>query len=77
MPGIRIALDALSDRAAALPRISIEPPEDFLGHNTGGAMRSGVVYGNASMIDGMIVRMRRPPDPPLRWWAPETPLPTC
>ena len=63
MPGIRIALDALSDRAAALPRISIEPPEDLLGHNTVGAMRSGVVYGNASMIDGMIARMEEAAGP--------------
>ena len=57
MPGVRVALEALSERAAALPHISIEAPGSIFGHNTMDAMRSGVVYGNASMIDGMIGRM--------------------
>lgn len=57
MPGVRVALEALSDRAAELPHISIEPPDSVLGHNTVGAMCSGVVYGYAGMIDGMIDRM--------------------
>ena len=57
MPGVRVALEALSERAAALPHISIEAPGSIFGHNTVDAMRSGVVYGNASMIDGMIGRM--------------------
>ena len=56
-PGVLVALDALSERAAALPHISVEPPSSFFGHNTLDAMRSGVVYGNASMIDGMIERV--------------------
>ena len=55
-PGVLVALDALSERAAALPHISVEPPASIFGHNTVDAMRSGVVYGNASMIDGMIER---------------------
>lgn len=57
MPGVRVALEALSERAAALPHISIEPPPSIFGHNTVDAMRAGVVYGNASMIDGMIDRL--------------------
>lgn len=57
MPGVQVALEALSEQAAALPHISIEPPAHILGHNTVDAMRSGVVYGNASMIDGMIQRL--------------------
>ena len=57
MPGVRVALEALSERAAALPHISIEPPAHIFGHNTVDAMRSGVVYGNASMVDGMIGRL--------------------
>lgn len=56
-PGVLVALDALSERAAALPHISVEPPAFIFGHNTVDAMRSGVVYGNASMIDGMIARI--------------------
>ncbi len=57
LPGVRVALEALSERAAALPHISIEPPPSIFGRNTVDAMRSGVVYGNASMIDGMIARL--------------------
>lgn len=57
MPGVRVALDALSDRAAELPHISIQAPPSILGHNTVDAMRAGVVYGNASMVDGMIERL--------------------
>ena len=57
MPGIRVSLEALSERAAELPHISIAQPPSIFGHNTVDAMRSGVVYGNASMIDGMIQRL--------------------
>ena len=57
MPGVQVALDALSERAAGLPQISIQPPPSILGHNTVDAMRSGVIYGNASMVDGMIDRL--------------------
>ncbi len=57
MPGVRVALEALSDRAAELPHISIEAPGDILGRNTVDAMRAGIIYGNASMIDGMIARL--------------------
>lgn len=57
MPGVRVALEALSERAAELPHISIEPPPSIFGRNTVDAMRAGVVYGNASMLDGMIGRL--------------------
>ena len=57
MPGVRLALEALSERAAALPHISITPPPSIFGHNTVDAMRAGVLYGNASMVDGMIGRL--------------------
>lgn len=57
MPGVRVALEALSERAAELPHISIEPPTSIFGHNTVDAMRAGVLYGNAGMIDGMIERL--------------------
>ena len=56
MPGVRVSLDALSNRAAQLPHISLEPPAPVLGTNTIDCMKSGVLLGNASMIDGMIER---------------------
>lgn len=63
IPGMRIAVEALSRRAAELPHISIEPPTSVLGRNTIEAMRSGVLYGNAGMIDSMIRRMEESAGP--------------
>lgn len=58
IPGIRSSLNALSAQAAELPRISLEKPRAFLGKNTIDSMMSGVVYGNASMIDGLLDRIK-------------------
>ena len=55
-PGVRLGLEALSERAAELPHISVECPPTPLGRNTIDAMRSGVLYGNAGMVDSMIAR---------------------
>ena len=59
MPGLALALDALSERAAELPSISLESPSapSLLGRTTEEAMRSGVLYGHASMLDGMVDRI--------------------
>lgn len=59
MPGLTLALEALSERAAALPPISLESaaPVGLMGHTTEEAMRSGVLYGHASMIGGMVDRI--------------------
>ena len=61
MPGLALALDALSERAADLPPISIETasPVGLMGHTTEEAMRSGVLYGHASMVDGITGRIAR------------------
>ena len=56
IPGVNIALKALANSAAQLPQISLEAPKTVLGKNTVDCMRAGVVFGNASMIDGMIER---------------------
>ncbi len=56
-PGIRISLDALSDRTAQLPHISIDAPDKVIGTNTIDSMKSGLVFGNAAMVDGMIDRI--------------------
>lgn len=57
MPGVKISLNALSAMAAQLPYISLEDPKKTFGKNTIDCMRSGVILGNASMIDGMIERI--------------------
>jgi type III pantothenate kinase len=56
-PGVRVALDALTSRAAQLPGISLDQPRQVIGKNTVDCMRSGTMYGNAAMIDGLIDRI--------------------
>lgn len=57
-PGIDLAKDALYEQAAKLPRIKISAPKQIIGRNTVSAMRSGLVYGYVSMVEGMVSRMR-------------------
>lgn len=55
LPGVKISLGALSDKTAMLQDISYDSaPQSVIGKNTIDAMKSGIIYGNASMIDGMI-----------------------
>ena len=53
----RQSLDSMSSSTAQLPRISLDTPRKVIGKNTIDCMRSGVIYGNASMIDGMLTRI--------------------
>ena len=69
IPGVKIALKALADNAAQLPQISLEAPRSVVGKNTIDCMRSGVVFGNASMIDGMIERFNEELGEELRVYA--------
>lgn len=57
VPGVMVALRSLSSNAALLQQISLEAPKKTIGTNTADCMRSGVVFGNAAMIDGLIDRM--------------------
>lgn len=57
IPGVRTSLDALINKAAQLPGISLEQPKQVIGKNTVDCIRSGMMYGTAAMIDGMIDRM--------------------
>lgn len=56
IPGVNIALKALASGTAQLPQISLEAPKSVIGKNTADCMRSGAVFGNAAMLDGMIDR---------------------
>jgi type III pantothenate kinase len=58
-PGLEISLEALSDRAAALPKIDLTEPRTLIGKTTVDAIRSGVLYGYAAMVDGILARLRR------------------
>jgi type III pantothenate kinase len=57
-PGIEISLEALSARAARLPRVEIERPEHAIGKGTQEAIQSGVVFGYAGQVDGILGRLR-------------------
>jgi len=56
-PGVKISLDALTQRTAQLPGINLDNPKKVIGKNTVDCMRSGIMYGTAAMIDGIVDRM--------------------
>ncbi len=58
-PGVEISLEALSSRAAALPTIDLTPPRALIGKSTIDAIRAGVLYGYAGMVDGIIGRLHQ------------------
>ncbi len=57
LPGVQIALQSLESMTAQLPRIQLKAPAKAIGGNTIDAMQSGLVYGNAASIDGLIDRI--------------------
>ena len=56
-PGVKISMDALTGRTALLPGLQLDQPKKAIGRNTIDCMRSGIMLGNACMIDGMVERM--------------------
>lgn len=59
MPGVRISMDALTDKTALLPGLQLDQPKRAIGRNTVDAMRSGIMMGTACMLDGMVERMEQ------------------
>jgi len=57
-PGIEISLEALSQRAAALPKVRLGAPRAAIGKGTLEAIQSGVVFGYAGQVDGLVSRLR-------------------
>ncbi len=57
IPGVKISMDALTGRTALLPGLQLDQPKKAIGRNTIDCMRSGIMMGNACMLDGMIRRM--------------------
>lgn len=56
-PGIMVSFEALTSRTSQLPRISFDEPSSVIGKNSIDSMQSGLVYGNAAMLDGLIDRI--------------------
>ena len=57
-PGVEISMEALTERAAKLPKIDLGEPRMLIGKSTVDAIRSGIIYGFAGQVDGIVARMR-------------------
>ena len=57
-PGIGISAEALYTRTAALPRVELARPKKAIGTNTQAAMQSGLIFGYAGLIDGIVERIQ-------------------
>src|SRR5438477_11341034 len=57
-PGIEISMDALFERAARLVKVDFVAPQTAIGKTTESALRSGLVYGFAGQVDGIVERIR-------------------
>ena len=65
IPGVMLTLEAVASRTSQLPHVSLDKPKQLVGKNTVDCMKSGIVYGNAAMIDGIIDRMEEEFGQPL------------
>lgn len=57
LPGVKVSLESLVNRTSQLPKISLEAPKKIIGTNTIDCMKSGIIMGQASCLDGMIERI--------------------
>jgi type III pantothenate kinase len=57
-PGAEISIDALYERAAKLPKVELAQPRTLIGKSTVDAIRSGIVFGFAAQVDGIVRRLR-------------------
>jgi type III pantothenate kinase len=65
-PGIEISVDALSRRAAQLLKVELARPQRVIGRNTVESLQSGIIYGFAGQVEGIVTRITRelaPDDP--------------
>lgn len=58
MPGVGVSHDSLIARTAQLPKIALEPPKHVIGKNTIDCMKSGLLFGTACSLDGLIDRIQ-------------------
>lgn len=56
-PGIEISLEALGRRGAQLRKVELLRPRSVIARNTVEALQSGMLYGNAGIVDGIVARM--------------------
>ncbi len=58
-PGLIISSEALFARAAKLYRVELAKPKQVVGRNTVNAIQSGIIFGHAALVDGMVERIQR------------------
>ena len=63
-PGIKLALDSLTNSTANLPRIELERPKSVIGKNTVNCMQSGIVFGFAGLVDNIVNKIKEELDRP-------------
>ena len=56
LPGVAVSHDALIGRTAQLPKVAFEEPKKIIGSNTIDSIKSGIMYGNAGAIEGIVER---------------------
>lgn len=56
LPGVGLSLRALSEGTALLPHVEVQPPKNTIAANTIDSMKSGIVYGTAGSLDGLLDR---------------------
>jgi type III pantothenate kinase len=57
-PGLGISAEALARAASRLYQVELAPPPQALGKNTANSMQSGIVFGHAGMVEGLVTRLR-------------------
>lgn len=57
-PGLMTSLNALCERAAKLPQIDLVKPKNVIGRSTISSMQSGLIYGFAGLVDGIVARIQ-------------------
>ncbi len=57
LPGIQLSADALFEHCAKLPRVEISVPDSVIGRDTVSNIRSGLTFGYAEMVDGLVRRI--------------------
>ena len=57
-PGVNLAVDALSEHTVTVRKVELMPPRSVLGKNTVEALQSGILFGFAGQVDGLVDRVR-------------------
>lgn len=65
-PGLEVSEEALFSRTAQLPRVPLQVPISAIGENTVMSLQSGLLYGHAGLVDGLVARMSEELGPGVR-----------